>query len=131
MKEQGSTPRGESPDEWYEREKAAFIAWWESEGQKKFGETPTLAAGAGWLARAAFSVDQSSTDTPARKKLGFAAAVREYGDNWRQEGFGWNGESYRGLSPATMIALSGDDGPDRADYYQMKRCAKHGRMFQL
>lgn len=42
----------ESPDEWYERERAAFIAWWESEGQKKFSETPTLAAGAGWLARA-------------------------------------------------------------------------------
>jgi hypothetical protein len=41
-----------SPDEWYEREKAAFISWWESEGEKKFGATPTLAAGAGWFARA-------------------------------------------------------------------------------
>lgn len=39
-------------DEWYERERNAFIAWWESEGQKKFSDTPTLAAGAGWLARA-------------------------------------------------------------------------------
>jgi hypothetical protein len=39
-------------DEWYERERAAFIAWWESEGQAKFGATPTLAAGAGWLAKA-------------------------------------------------------------------------------
>jgi hypothetical protein len=49
----GPTVNEEVPgDEWYEREKAAFIAWWESEGQKKFGETPTLAAGAGWLARA-------------------------------------------------------------------------------
>lgn len=42
----------ETDNEWYERERAAFIAWWESEGQKKFGADPTLAAGAGWLARA-------------------------------------------------------------------------------
>jgi hypothetical protein len=42
----------ESQNEWYERERAAFIVWWESEGQKKFGATPTLAAGAGWFARA-------------------------------------------------------------------------------
>lgn len=43
---------GESPDEWYEREKTAFRAWWESEGEKTFSRTPTLAAGAGWFARA-------------------------------------------------------------------------------
>jgi hypothetical protein len=61
------TPRGESPDEWYEREKAAFIAWWESEGQKKFGETPTLAAGAGWLARAeAMRSETALTDEKGR-----------------------------------------------------------------
>lgn len=42
----------ESPDEGYERERNAFVAWWESDGQKKFSEAPTLAAGAGWLARA-------------------------------------------------------------------------------
>jgi hypothetical protein len=47
-----SGPKRESDDEWYERERAAFIAWWESEGQKQFSDTPTLAAGAGWLARA-------------------------------------------------------------------------------
>jgi hypothetical protein len=45
-------PVSESPDEWYARERAAFISWWESEGQAKFSETPTIAAGAGWFARA-------------------------------------------------------------------------------
>lgn len=47
-------------EKWYERERAAFIAWWESEGQKKFSKNPTLAAGAGWLARA---------ETAAPKKI--------------------------------------------------------------
>lgn len=46
------SPTGESPDEWYEREKAAFRTWWEDEGEKTFSGTPTLAAGAGWFARA-------------------------------------------------------------------------------
>lgn len=41
-----------SDEAWYERERAAFIAWWESEGEKKFGATPTMAAGAGWFAKA-------------------------------------------------------------------------------
>lgn len=52
LRAESTGPNVESPDEWYERERAAFIAWWESEGQKKFGEAPTLAAGAGWFARA-------------------------------------------------------------------------------
>lgn len=47
-----SSTKQESDSEWYEREKAEFIAWWESEGQKKFSETPTMAAGAGWFKRA-------------------------------------------------------------------------------
>ena len=68
-------------------------------------------------------------EPPAAKKLGFAAAVREYGDNWRQYGFGWNGESYRGLSPATIIAL-GELGPDHDDACRMRDCTRHGRMFQ-
>jgi hypothetical protein len=64
----GPTVNEEVPgDEWYEREKAAFIAWWESEGQKKFGETPTLAAGAGWLARAeAVRSETALTDEKGR-----------------------------------------------------------------
>jgi hypothetical protein len=44
--------KAESDEEWYEREKAAFRAWWESEGEKAFSVTPTMAAGAGWLKRA-------------------------------------------------------------------------------
>lgn len=52
MTERSPATRGESPDEWYEREKTAFRAWWESEGEKTFSRTPTLAAGAGWFARA-------------------------------------------------------------------------------
>jgi hypothetical protein len=49
-------------NEWYEREKAAFIAWWESEGQKKFSETPTIAAGAGWFARAEVASSPSDAE---------------------------------------------------------------------
>ena len=41
-----------SSDEWYERERAAFIAWWEADEGKKFSGNPTLAAGAAWFARA-------------------------------------------------------------------------------
>lgn len=48
----GPTTSPAEADDWYERERAAFIAWWESQGQKKFSDTPTLAAGAGWFARA-------------------------------------------------------------------------------
>jgi hypothetical protein len=67
-------PRGEahsaSPDDWYEREKAAFISWWESEGQDKFSDTPTLAAGAGWLARAEVASSKCEAHEPfSRQEL--------------------------------------------------------------
>ena len=52
----------ETPDKWYERERAAFIAWWEAEGQKKFSDTTTIAAGAGWLARAEAAISSSDVD---------------------------------------------------------------------
>ncbi len=45
---------------WYERERTAFIAWWEMEGKQKFGADPTLAAGAGWFARAERAQDQTT-----------------------------------------------------------------------
>jgi hypothetical protein len=67
---------------------------------------------------------------PPSKKLGFAAAVREYGDAWRQAGFGWNGESYRGLSPHTMIALSSCT-QDADDQHHMANCSRYGRLFQV
>lgn len=51
--EQSPATYGETPDEWYEREKTAFRAWWESDdNEKTFSSTPTMAAGAGWFARA-------------------------------------------------------------------------------
>jgi hypothetical protein len=65
------------------------------------------------------------------KKLGFVAAVREYGDNWRQSGFQWNGESYRGLSPATMMALDDELTPDWHDMHHMKGCSRWGRAHQV
>lgn len=68
--------RGETPDQWYEREKSAFIAWWESEGQKKFGATPTLAAGAGWLARAEAASTASERVMPSKREELLADALR-------------------------------------------------------
>ena len=68
---------------------------------------------------------------PRVKLLGFAAAVREYGDDWRQHGFGWNGESYRGLTPHTMCALGESHTPDHSDAGHMVMCTKHGRMWQV
>lgn len=55
--------------EWYERERAAFIAWWESEGQEKFSATPTLAAGAGWFARAEAASSPSEAEGEAVRLL--------------------------------------------------------------
>jgi hypothetical protein len=43
---------GESPDDWYVRERDAFRVWWEAGGRETYSETSTMAAGAGWLARA-------------------------------------------------------------------------------
>lgn len=59
-----------SQDEWYERERAAFIVWWEAEGQNQFSETPTLAAGAGWLARAE-AMNAAPEITDAEKSRAF------------------------------------------------------------
>lgn len=61
-----------------------------------------------------------------KKLLGFAAAVREYGDNWIFGGFQYNGESYRGMSPATVIAMQDSRGPDDADAHHMKNCLRWG-----
>lgn len=68
---------------------------------------------------------------PQRPKLGFAAAVRNYGDNWRQSGFCWNGESYRGLAPDTICALGETHTADYGDYIHMKNCCLSGRIFQV
>lgn len=56
----------ESDSEWYERERASFIVWWESEGEKKFGATPTMAAGAGWFARAEAACGEADQRDAAR-----------------------------------------------------------------
>jgi len=62
-----------------------------------------------------------------RKLLGFAAAVRNYGDNWIHAGFPWNGESYRGMSPATLIAMQDSRGPDDNESHAFKCLRRWGR----
>lgn len=55
MSQRSDTPghaMTEEQEQWYERETAAFRAWWEAGGEKTYSETPTMAAGAGWLKRA-------------------------------------------------------------------------------
>ena len=95
-----------------------------------YGEqTPNKAMSLGMQVERA--LDELKRPQPKTKKLGFAAAVREFGDNWIHAGFQWNGESYRGLAPATVIALQDSRGPDDEDYYRMKRCFAHGRDYQL
>jgi hypothetical protein len=72
-------------DEWYERERAAFIAWWESEGQAKFGATPTLAAGAGWLAKAEAVRPEARPTKPfdeAARKIIVKYAHGNMSDEW-------------------------------------------------
>jgi hypothetical protein len=69
-------------------------------------------------------------EAPPSKMLGFAAAVRTYGDNWVQNGFAWTGESYRGLSPATIIAMQDSRGPDDRDMHRMRCCERWGRDYQ-
>lgn len=74
MKRESAT---DGENEWYERERSAFIVWWEAEGQKKFSGAPTIAAGAGWLARAEAASTASETVTPMyeRRLLERAASV--------------------------------------------------------
>lgn len=86
---------------------------------------------ASWHAQNPKAAMPCSCCTRQSKPLGFAAAVREYGDDWVHRGFAWNGESYRGLSPHTVIAMQDSRGPDDEDYYRMKRCFAHGRDYQL
>jgi hypothetical protein len=70
-------------------------------------------------------------DSPPSKKLGFAAAVRTFGDDWVHSGFAWTGESYRGgLSAAMIIALQDSRGPDDKDMHRMRCCERWGRDYQ-
>ncbi len=76
-------------------------------------------------------IEREVSAAPSVKKLGFAAAVREYGDDWVHNGFAWNGTSYRGMSPATIMAMQDSRGPDDEDMYRMRDCERHGRIYQV
>lgn len=83
------TATSETDEAWYERETAAFKAWWESEGEKKFSASPTMAAGAGWLARAEAarsspSAIAPSADTILSEIVKDIRARKGIGDEWDQ-----------------------------------------------
>lgn len=66
-------------------------------------------------------------------KLGFAAAVRDHGDDWLHRGFRFNEKtgSYKGLSPHTVCALGEVHTQDFSEAQHMRMCTRHGRLFQV
>lgn len=105
----------EEQEKWYERETAAFRAWWEADGEKTYSETPTMAAGAGWLKRAESAAPPVSVaDTDIER-----GAFRYAYDHDLSKAF--PSEKSAPLDQTIRLLIKGWESADDADHCNMLR----------